>query len=417
MDLIRHDAWRRALFALSSALVCALPCVLLAVADCAQAMSAAPPLLSRAAAPAISSPSWVLHHWGEHGLVTPLISQAADVEMAPASITKLLTAYVVLKAISQSETTLGSTLQISEQAAAQDGTRVGYRAGETITVQDALRGMLAISGNDAAWAIAQHISQGDVRAFAAKMNAVSAQLGLSRSHWQNPHGLSEDLHVSSAHDLIKLAHALWFDFPQARPWLGVKTYVWNGLTQSNRNSLLWRDATVDGLKTGHTQAAGYNLAASSVWRVVVGSDAYDWRLSSVVLGASTAAVRADDSAALLAWGRAHYTPWRLYAAGEGLGQVQVAGAVGLHGAVAQAPVWHVLPASPLAGTTRPVNALRYELLPLASARAPVAAGQAIGVLHVYDGAQLVAITPAISPFAIRKASWYQSLWAWVKSWF
>jgi D-alanyl-D-alanine carboxypeptidase (penicillin-binding protein 5/6) len=306
---------------------------------------------------------------------------------------------------------LTSVLTVSEQAVAQDGTRVGYRAGEHVAVQDALQGMLAISGNDAAWALAQHAGGGDANAFIARMNAVSKALNLNRSQWQNPHGLTQDGHVSTAADLAALAHALWRDYPVARPWLGVKTYTWNAVTQSNRNSLLWRDATVDGLKTGHTDAAGYNLAATSNWRVTVDSDDYDWRLTSVVLATASTAARATDSAALLAWGRSAFMPWRLYRAGDNVGLVRVTGAVGVHAATAPATVWLVLPA----GTA--TNSLRYELIPAAPVTAPVAAGAVIARLNIYSGDQLLLSTPAMTTQAIARAPWYARAWAWVKSWF
>jgi serine-type D-Ala-D-Ala carboxypeptidase (penicillin-binding protein 5/6) len=367
--------------------------------------------------PVVSSQHWVLQHWavndsgGAASAPTTLASNVADAPTHPASITKLMTAYVTLQAVAAGETTLTSVLTVSEQAVAQDGTRVGYRAGERVAVQDALQGMLAISGNDAAWALAQHVGGGDANVFISRMNAVSKAMNLNRSQWQNPHGLTQVGHTSSAADLATLAHALWRDYPLVRPWLGVKTYTWHGVTQSNRNSLLWRDATVDGLKTGRTDAAGYNLAATSNWRVTVDSDAYDWRLTSVVLGAASTQARAADSAALLAWGRSAFVPWRLYRAGDSVGLVQVMGAVGVHAATAPAPVWLVLPA----GTA--LSSLRYALSPAAGLTAPVAAGAVIATMNIYSGEQLLLSTPAVTPHAIARAPWYASLWAWVKSWF
>jgi serine-type D-Ala-D-Ala carboxypeptidase (penicillin-binding protein 5/6) len=386
------------------------------------------------ALPSISSPQWAVQHWSPDGKASTLASHAAHTPTHPASITKLLTAYTVLQAVGKGECALSDVLTVSPQAAAQDGTRVGYTVGERVALQDALQGMLAISGNDAAWALAEHVgalagagasaapmpmpaptpTPTSASAFIARMNAVSAQLGLNHSQWHNPHGLTQDGHTSTAADLAALAHALWTDFPQARAWLGVKTYTWNGVTQSNRNSLLWRDASVDGLKTGHTEAAGYNLAASSIRTVQAHNnrpvDAYDWRISSVVLGAASAAARATDSAALLAWARAAYAPQQLVAAGQAVGNVAVSGAVEQPLALAPAAVWVLLP------TGQPASSLRHDLVPLPLARAPVAAGAAIATLHVYDGAQLLASTPLVTQQAIDRAPWYRLLWQWVKSW-
>jgi D-alanyl-D-alanine carboxypeptidase (penicillin-binding protein 5/6) len=272
--------------------------------------------------------------------------------------------------------------------------------------------MLAISGNDAAWALGEHLG-GNMPSFVERMNATSKAMGLTRSQWQNPHGLTQEGHMSTAADLAHLAHALWTDFPQARPWLGVKTYTWQGVTQSNRNSLLWRDASVDGLKTGHTEAAGYNLAATS--RVLLSEKAldsdYEWRLTSVVLGAASANARAADSAALLAWARAAYTPQRLHFAHAVVGRLAVAGAVGQFEVRPAQAVWVLLP------TGRSKANLRQELMPLPNITAPVAVGTAIATLNVYDGATLLASHPLTSALAIDRAPWYRLLWQWVKSLF
>lgn len=387
-----------------------------AAARTPQALPQTPPL--------IAAPHWILQHWhSDAATVTAstLAAHAAQQPTHPASVTKLLTAYVVMTAVARGETTLDAVLTVSDAAVRQEGTRVGYHQGEHVAVRDALQGMLAISGNDAAWALAQHIGAGDEKAFVSRMNATSSGLGLSQNHsqWHNPHGLTQDGHVSTAADLAAIAHALWRDFPLVRPWLGVKSYTWHGVTQSNRNGLLWRDPSVDGLKTGHTDAAGYNLAASSVWQVFAGTDAYDWRLTSVVLGAASKAQRTTDSAALLAWGRSAFLPWRLYAAGESVGKVAVTGADGMHIALAPAAVWQVLPVH------QHPSALRYELLPTVNVSAPVAAGAVIGQLQLYDGAQLLATTPAISAQAIARSPWYQRVYLglhrhigrWLKSWF
>jgi serine-type D-Ala-D-Ala carboxypeptidase (penicillin-binding protein 5/6) len=357
--------------------------------------------------PPITSPQWLVQHWGGNGAST-LASQAADLPTHPASITKLLTAYVTMQAVAAGQQALTTELTVSPAAAAQDGTRVGYLAGERVALQDAVQGMLAISGNDAAWALAEHVG-GSVDAFVTRMNRASQALGLSHSQWRNPHGLTQDGHASTAADLAALAHALWRDFPAVRPWLGVKTYTWHGVAQSNRNTLLWRDATVDGLKTGHTDAAGYNLAASSVWRMTVGADAYDWRLASIVLGAASADARAKDSAALLAWARGQFSPWRLYAANDSVGYVKLDGANGRFSLLTAQPIWLLLP------NAQSISDLRYELLPLPSVSAPVGAGAEIATLNIYQGDSLLSTSPAVTAQAIARAAWYERLWAWVKS--
>ena len=386
-----------------------LVCSVLSVLNTPARASISPPILPPIA-PKITSPHWLVQHWQPNGSARTLSQQAADVPTHPASITKLLTAFVVLQAVAKSEVALNHELTVSALATQQDGTRVGYVAGERVRIQDALQGMLAISGNDAAWALGEHV-EGTMPAFLARMNAASTALGLRSSRWLNPHGLTQTEHQSSAADLALLAHALWRDFPSARPWLGVKNYTWNGTTQSNRNSLLWRDATVDGLKTGHTDAAGYNLAATSQWSVDVAQDRFDWRLTSIVLGAASAAARASDSAALLAWGRANFTPWRLYQQGDALGAVKIAGSYGTHPVYAPAAVWVVL------GKQQQAIELRYELHTLPQITLPIAAGAIAAQLHIYDGQTLLASSPALSRLTIDRAPWHLRLWQWVKSWF
>jgi D-alanyl-D-alanine carboxypeptidase len=176
--------------------------------------------------PSLASPHWLVQHWPTAGAVKSkaimLASQAASAPTHPASITKLLTAYVTLQAVQRGELALETLLTVSPTAAAQEGTRVGYLAGEAVAVQDALQGMLAISGNDAAWALGERVG-GMMDTFVTRMNASAQALGLVNSQWRNPHGLTQDGHTSTATDLSMLAHALWHDFPAARPWLGVKT--------------------------------------------------------------------------------------------------------------------------------------------------------------------------------------------------
>ena len=368
----------------------------------------------------ISAPQWRIEHWAPDGAAVLIAASPATANQAqathPASITKLLTALVALESIAAGEHRLDSQSTISAQAMAQDGSRVGYRVGESVSLADLLQAMLAISGNDAAWAVAEHVA-GSTPAFVARMNALNTRLALTHSQWTNPHGLSDAAHQSSAADLLKIAHVLWQKYPQARPWLSVKQYTWNGLTQANRNSLLRRDfglgTQVDGLKTGRTDAAGYNLALTTSRRTVVGDDVYDWRLSTIVLGAETAAARAQDSAALLHWAWANYVPTRLYASGAFAGKLVIAGAAEPISVRAAAPLWVVLPIGTQA------SSLIYSLHPNAALAAPQPAGSALGELRVSamdtsQHATVLARVAVTTPVAIERAPVWMRFKLWLR---
>lgn len=404
------------------------------------------------ASPKLSAPQWLVQHWQPSGAVTSLAEQRSQEAAQPASLTKLMTAYAVLR-LPSATAQRSALLRVSRTCANIEGTRVGYRAEEQVTIADALQGMLAISGNDAACALAEHfdpaIAAGlvpvrtrggplssvnvnaapscpanahlaatapiahapDLKPFTDYLNALSADLGLQHCMWRNPHGLSAELHLSSAQDIAKVAHALWYEFPETRPWFSRKTYTWNGLTQSNRNSLLFRDTRVDGLKTGHTSAAGYNLASTQNWQATVAGDTYDWRLTALVLGAATAAARADDSADLLAWARQRFQPWRLYAAHDLAGFWKLSGvaaAVPLH---LKAPLWVVL------DKTVPTSKVQYAFLADSTLSAPYPAGAVVGQLTASLGENEIGRAPVYSEQALTSSPWYVFTWAWVKSWF
>ncbi len=378
--------------------------------------------------PSLTSPQWLLQHWDDSThTATTLASMAADVPTQPASVTKLLTAYTVLHALNhpQSKATLATLIPISALAVAQEGTKVGYQAGESVAVQDALQGMLAISGNDAAWALAEFFGQGNAASFVAQMNLQAQHVGLKHSQWQNPHGLTQAGHLSSAADLLAIAHALWQDFPQIRPWLGIKSYRWHGVSQANRNTLLWQDSHIDGLKTGHTDAAGYNLATTGHWWFKAGNDVYDWRLSTVTLGAASADDRAKDTATLLAWARNNFMPVRVFTTTDIVDNVSIPKAVGSFAVMPKTAAWLVLPKPTAQRTLEVQNALqpqslhdlRYEFVPREGLSAPLNAGDMIGTVRIYLGDTLQLSVPAMTPVAIVQASFWARAIDWVKSWF
>ncbi len=238
----------------------------------------------------------------------------ADESLAPASLTKIMTTYVVFSALKQGQISLEDEVTISEKAWRAEGSRMFVEVGKRVTVHDLLLGMIVQSGNDASIALAEHIA-GSEDVFAEMMNQQAAAIGLHSSHFQNATGLPGDDHRTTARDLATLARALIEEFPEYYPMHAEKEFTFNGIKQSNRNSLLWRDDSVDGLKTGHTEDAGYCLVASA--------KRDDMRIISVVLGTSSTKARTDGTQALLNYGFRFFETRLLFKAGEEISTARV----------------------------------------------------------------------------------------------
>ena len=238
----------------------------------------------------------------------------ADESLAPASLTKIMTTYVVFSALKQGQISLEDEVTISEKAWRAEGSRMFVEVGKRVTVHDLLLGMIVQSGNDASIALAEHIA-GSEDVFAEMMNQQAAAIGLHSSHFQNATGLPGDDHRTTARDLATLARALIEEFPEYYPMHAEKEFTFNGIKQSNRNSLLWRDDSVDGLKTGHTEDAGYCLVASA--------KRDDMRIISVVLGTSSTKARTDGTQALLNYGFRFFETRLLFKAGEEVSTARV----------------------------------------------------------------------------------------------
>jgi len=257
-------------------------------------------------APMISAKSYILM---DHNTGTVIAEKNADERNDPASITKLMTAYVVYKVLSEGTLQLNDEVLISEKAWRAIGSRMFVEVGKRVTVDELLQGLIVQSGNDASIALAEHIA-GSEEAFVGMMNIEAARLGLVSSHFMNVTGLTDEQHFMTARDIAALSSAIIRDFPEQYRRYSQKEYTFNGITQHNRNKLLWRDPAVDGLKTGHTDAAKYCLASSA--------QREDMRLISVVLGASSADARATHSQALLNYGFRFFESHHLYQAGQEL---------------------------------------------------------------------------------------------------
>ena len=229
--------------------------------------------------------------------------QNPDQKMPPASLTKLMTLYLTFEALSSNRIHLTDLVPISEKAWRTGGSRMFVKVGDRVPLSDLLNGVIVDSGNDACVAIAEYIG-GSQDSFVNLMNQQAALLGMKNTHYLDATGLPDPNHYTSPHDQAILSRAIILNFPQYYPLFSQKTFTYNRITQENRNRLLFHDGTVDGLKTGHTDAAGYCLISSA--------KRGDMRLLSVLLGAPTDKARAEDSQSLLSYGFRFYETHKLF---------------------------------------------------------------------------------------------------------
>jgi D-alanyl-D-alanine carboxypeptidase (penicillin-binding protein 5/6) len=264
-----------------------------------------------------------------------LASKAPNEKLDPASITKLMTAYAIFKAIEANQISLDDEVLVSEKAWRTKGSRMFIEAGKKVVVKDLLQGMIVQSGNDASVALAE-FAAGTEETFAQVMNQQAADLRMINTHYQNSTGLPAEDHYTSAADIAKLASALIREFPDYYRWYSQKQFTFNGITQGNRNALLWRDDSVDGMKTGYTENAGYCLVASA--------ERNGMRLISVVLGTKSPAARAKESQALLNYGFRFYETHSLWQTDAAVASARVwKGAVEATELVVRNPVFVTFP--------------------------------------------------------------------------
>jgi D-alanyl-D-alanine carboxypeptidase (penicillin-binding protein 5/6) len=254
-------------------------------------------------APPIAAKSWLLLDYQSQQLI---LAEGADERVEPASLTKLLDAYLVFEALRRGQITLTQTIQVSLKASKMPGSRMFVVPKLPVTIDDLLHGMIVLSANDAAIALAEGVA-GNEDSFVQLMNAQAARLGLTGTRFANATGLSAPQHYSTATDLARLATALIRDFPEYLPLFGLREFTYNGITQPNRNLLLGRDPNVDGLKTGHTESAGFCLIATA--------RRDHRRMIAIVLGAGSESARAVEAQKLLNYGFQYYDTVRVYERG------------------------------------------------------------------------------------------------------
>ena len=255
-------------------------------------------------APGVDARAYILMDY-ESGKV--LGEEKADERMEPASLTKLMTAYAVFKALKENRLKLDDMVPISEHAWKAEGSRTFVQVGTTVPAEILIKGMIIQSGNDATIALAERIG-GSEAAFAQLMNEYSKRLGMKNTHWEDSSGLPNANHYTTARDMAVMARALIAEFPEYYKYYSMKEFVWNNIKQQNRNGLLTRDPTVDGMKTGHTDSAGYCLVTSA--------KRGNMRLITVVLGTPSIKAREEGSAALLNYGYTFYETARVKSRGE-----------------------------------------------------------------------------------------------------
>jgi len=236
-----------------------------------------------------------------------LAEKNPDSRIEPASLTKLMTAYIVATEIQQGTLTEDEPAIISEFAQSMPGSRMFIEADKTVSIGELLRGLIVQSGNDASVALAEHIAASE-QGFVSMMNRMAESLGMTNTNFMNSSGLPDEDHYTTARDLSIIARRMIQDFPDHYALYSQKSYKFNDIEQKNRNKLLWQDASVDGVKTGHTQAAGYCLVASAVRD--------DMRLISIVLGTASDKTRFAETQRLLNYGFRFFRTKRIYEAGE-----------------------------------------------------------------------------------------------------
>jgi serine-type D-Ala-D-Ala carboxypeptidase (penicillin-binding protein 5/6) len=324
-----------------------------------------------------------------------LASAADDTRFEPASLTKLMTALLVFEALRDGKIALDRSVTASAGATGAPGARMYLSTGQSATIADLVRGMVVLSANDAAVALAEAVA-GTQAAFVDRMNERAQRLGLASTRFANCTGEPMEGHHSSARDLAALATLIARDFPQHLAFYSQREFAWNGMKQASRNRLLWTDPSVDGLQTGFTEASGYGIAASA--------RRGERRLVSVVLGAQSDTLRMAETQKLLNFGFQSFETRRLYKAGEPVSRHAVyKGTSSTVGLGFQRDVWLTLPRERFAGL-RAVLETRQPFV------APLAAGQKAGIMKLMRDSTAVAEFPVVALEEVPVAGFLSRGW-------
>lgn len=324
-----------------------------------------------------------------------LAEHNADEALPPASLTKMMTSYITDYEIEQGTISLEDQVLVSVNAWRTGGSRMFIREGTRVAVGDLLKGVVIQSGNDASVALSEHIA-GSEGAFANLMNQHAQRLGMTNSHFRNATGLPAEDHYSTARDMAILARAIIEDFPQYYPLYKEKSFTYNNITQQNRNLLLWRDPSVDGLKTGHTDEAGYCLVASAKQGPM--------RLISVVMGADSEQSRARETQKLLTWGFRFFETHHAYNGGTELSKVRVW--MGKQNQVAAGLAEDLVITIP----RNSKDGLQAEMTFQSQLRGPISKGQTLGTVSIRLNDEVLVERPLIALQDVEQAGFFKRLW-------
>lgn len=361
--------------------------------------------LSAAAAvpppPPLAAKSWVLMDAASGSV---LVDHEGNTRLPPASLTKLMTSHVAAMELQRGRIKDTDLVTISEKAWRMGGSKMFVMVGNQVAVSDLLRGIIVQSGNDASIALAEHLGGGE-ETFAAMMNQEAKRLGLADTHFVNATGWPAEGHYSSALDMAKLARAIILEDPTHYSLYKEKEFVWNDIKQPNRNLLLWRDPSVDGLKTGHTEEAGYCLVASA--------KRDDTRLIAVVFGTDSEEARANETAKLLGYGFNFFESRTFHKQGETVQAVDVwkGAARSVKAGVASDFAVALPKAASAAYQTRVVLAEGDVV-------APVAAGAPLGRIELVDAdGKVAAQQPLVALEAVEEGGFFRRIWDSIRLFF
>jgi serine-type D-Ala-D-Ala carboxypeptidase (penicillin-binding protein 5/6) len=353
--------------------------------------------------PVLSARAWLLLDVTSGSV---LAEQHADKSVEPASMTKLMTAYLGFAALRDRSLSLTQAIPVSDAALKVSGARMFLSPAVPATVEDLLKGLIVASANDAAIALAEAVA-GSEAAFVQAMNKEARRLGMNQTHFMNATGLPHAEHRSTARDLARLTQALLRDFPGHYPRFAVRTLSYNRVTQQNRNALLWLDPHVDGLKTGHTASAGYGVIASA--------KRDHRRVLSVLIGAATESARTLESQRLLNYGFEQFETLRLYSARQPVAALEVFHGQGASLAVGFLNDFYIT-------VPRTHGPLQAQVLRREPLLAPFKQGQGVASLQVSADGRVVGVFPLQALDTMERAGWLGRLWdnlrlkyrAWMK---
>ena len=337
--------------------------------------------------------SWIIMDYDTGAI---LAESNSNIKFEPASITKIMTDYVVADAIEKGKIHTSDKVLVSAKSRSMPGSRMFLEEGTLVPVDQLLQGLIVQSGNDAAVALAEHVAFSE-DAFAVKMNELAAEIGMKDSHFKNASGLPDPEHVTTSYDLAVLSRSLIKNFPDHYKFYSQKSFTWNNIQQKNRNSRLWEDPSVDGIKTGHTNSAGYGLASSA--------ERNGFRIIVVVMGADSEAYRQRVSRELINFAFQNFDRKKIYEAGQVIANANV-----LHGIEATVPV----------GVNESITAtlpriqydnLKAQIQVNAGLEAPIKKGDQVGNLEFYIDSHLLYSFPVVALADVEKTGIFLRLWS------